>query len=322
MTSGKSAAGSRFSFFVLKLLISAGLITFFVWRIDFSALVGALLEARAGYLLIGLVLYPLGQIICAIKWQYLARAMGIQRDLKPMVGLYFIGMFFNLFLPTSIGGDITRGLYLKPNSGKTRSSFLSILAERGTGVIAMLILASTVMLSPYGAPLPPFLRYGFPAASLAGLAGIWVFPYLVRNSHSRIREILFDDLIIFWKQPRIGAVAVLYSAVFYSILVAIHVCIAKALSLSIPVPYHFITVSLASLASLLPSFNGIGVRDGAYLYLLGHVGVNPSHGLLFSFLWFLIIAISSFIGCIVYLIQGLTPDSQDDSTSGWVHAKR
>lgn len=324
LTNGRTVASgmSRYSLVLLKLLVSAGLIAFFIKQTDFSLLSAALNQTRIGYLLIGLVLYPLAQIVCAIKWQYLARAMGIRRELKPMVGLYFIGMFFNLFLPTSIGGDVTRGLYLDPNSGKTRSSFLSVLVERGTGVFAMVILASLAMLSPYGAPLPNWLRYGFPAASVVGFAVLWFLPSMVKNTRTRVRKYLFDDLIIFWQQPKIALVAVVYSAIFYILLVAIHVCITKALSLSIPVPYHFITISLASLASLLPSFSGIGVRDGAYIYLLRQIGISRTYGLLFAFLWFSIMALSSFIGCIVYLIQGLTPEAQEDSGSGFAHAKR
>ncbi|HJZ12783.1 MAG TPA: lysylphosphatidylglycerol synthase domain-containing protein, partial [Acidobacteriota bacterium] len=100
--------------FLLKLVISLGLVSFFLWHIDLLQIHEALTKTKFGYLLIGLLLYPLGQVICAVKWQYLARALGIHRDLKPMVGLYFIGMFFNLFLPTGVGGDITRGLYLNP----------------------------------------------------------------------------------------------------------------------------------------------------------------------------------------------------------------
>jgi uncharacterized membrane protein YbhN (UPF0104 family) len=262
-----------------------------------------------------LILYPLGQIVCAIKWQYLARPLGIHRDLKPMVGLYFIGMFFNLFLPTSIGGDITRGLYLNPNSGKTRISFLSVLVERGTGVISMLILASIVLLTPYGRPLPTLLRYGFPVATLLAIGFLWMLPWILSKTRTKMRDVICEDLIVFWKTPRIGVVAVLYSMVFHTILVAIHVCIAHALSLKIAVPYHFITISMASLASLLPSFNGIGVRDGAYIYLLSRVGVDKAYGLLFSILWFSIMAISSLIGCIVYLIQGLSPQPNRMKTS-------
>lgn len=299
----------KFPTFLLKFLISVGMISFFVWHIDFSTLYSAVHRTKVSYLLIGLILYPLGQVICAIKWQYLARALGIHKDLKPMVGLYFIGMFFNLFLPTSIGGDITRGLYLNPRSGNTRSSFLSVLVERGTGVLSMLILASIVMLSPYGAALPAILRYGFPVLSVMVFLFIWILPHVLRNTRTRVRRLVFQELIVFWQHPRIGIVALSYSVIFHSILVAIHVCIARALSLNIPVPYHFITVSLASLASLLPSFNGIGVRDGAYIYLLSLIGIDKAFGLFFSFLWFLIMAVSSFIGCIVYLMRGLSPSS-------------
>lgn len=297
----------KFPTFILKVLVSAGLIAFFILRVDFSHLFLALTKTRVSFLLIGLVLYPLAQIISAVKWQYLAKALGINKELKPMVGLYFIGMFFNLFLPTSIGGDITRSLYLNPDSGNTRSSFLSVLLERGSGLLAMVLLASAVMLTPYGAPLPVVLRYGFPAATVLAILVLSILPWIFGKTRTRIRELIWEDLIVFWKEPRITGVAILYSILFHSILVAIHVCIAKALSLNIPIPYHFITLALPSLASLLPSFNGIGVRDGAYIYLLSLIGIDKAYGLLFSLLWFSIMAISGFIGCIVFLIRGLTP---------------
>ena len=289
------------------MLISVGLISFFLARVDFSQLVIAVEKTQIRFLLIGLVLYPLAQIISAVKWQYLAKALGINKELKPMVGLYFIGMFFNLFLPTSIGGDITRGLYLNPDSGKTRSSFLSVLLERGSGLIALVLLASVVMLTPFGATLPAVLRFGFPAATVLAIVFLSILPWIFGKTRTRIRKLICEDLIVFWKEPRITGIAILYSILFHSILVAIHVCIAKALSLNIPVPYHFVTLALASLASLLPSFNGIGVRDGAYIYLLSLIGIDKAYGLLFSLLWFSIMAISSFIGCIVFLIRGLSP---------------
>jgi glycosyltransferase 2 family protein len=292
--------------FFLKILVSAALITFFVWHVNFFHLLAAISQTKVSYLLIGLVLYPVGQIICAIKWRYLARALGINKDLKPMVGLYFIGMFFNLFLPTSIGGDITRGLYLNP-SGKKSRSFLSVLAERATGVLSMLILASVAMLSVYGAPLPKLLRYGFPILSFAVFIFIWILPHLVRKTRTRLKTLIDEELMVFWDHPHIGIVAILYSMLFHGILVAIHICIARSLSLNIPVPYHFITMSLASLASLIPSFNGIGPRDGTYLYLLSLIGIPDAYALLFAILWFVTMTISGLIGCVVYLMRGLSP---------------
>jgi hypothetical protein len=270
-------------------------------------------------------LYPLGQLIGAVKWQYLAKALGIQKDLKPMIKLYFIGSFFNHFLTTGIGGDITRGLYLSPGAQHRRIAFLSVIAERGTGVLAMLLLASIAMLSPIGSPLPLWLRFGFPIGTVAVIAGLLFLPLIVKDTRARLRSLIYEDLIILWKQPRIGFVALMYSVFFHCILVVIHVCIAHALSLDIRVAYHFITETLASLASLLPSFSGIGVRDGTYLYLLGRAGIDYEHGLLFSFLWFSIIAISSSIGCILYLFRGLAPTKTTgiaDQAEGGAYAER
>ncbi len=304
---------ARFSFILVQLIISLALFVFILMQIDVRQFFTSLLQIKIGYLLIGLILFPLGHVACAVKWKYLAKPLGIHKGLKPLIGLYFIGVFFNFLLPTSIGGDITRSLYLNPGASRTRS-VLSVLVERGTGVISLLILASIVMLTDFGRPIPFWLRYAFPAAVFIGLVVFASLPKLLPDTPTRLGDIVKKDLNVFWRRPQIGIIAVLYSMMLHSVLVVIHVCVARALSLSIPVPYHFVTLSIGSLAGLLPSFNGIGVRDAAYIYLLALIGVSPAHGLLFSFCWFAIMAVSGFIGCIVYLMRGL--DSAQEVSHG------
>jgi uncharacterized membrane protein YbhN (UPF0104 family) len=303
-------AARKFPFFILQLAVSFVLFIFLLTLIDFSQFFRALLKIKIGYIAIALVLFPVGQLISVVKWRYLARPLGIQKDLKPMVGLYFMGSFFNFIMPTSIGGDITRGLYLSPDSGKTRIAFLSVLVERGSGVVSHLILASIIFLTSYGAVFPRFLRFGFPIVSLLAILFLAVLPVVLNRTRTKLKEIICGDLIVFWRKPWIGVVAVFYSMLFHTLLVVIHVCVARALSLPIPFAYHFITVSLASLAGLLPSFNGIGVRDAVYIYLLSFVGISPTGGLLFSICWFLIMAVSGFIGAIVYVNVGLKSKSR------------
>jgi len=300
----------NFPFFILQLAVSLVLFLLILTLIDFSQFFHSLLNIKIGYLAIALVLFPIGQIISVVKWRFLARPLGVQKDFKPMVGLYFIGSFFSFFMPTSIGGDITRGLYLSPNSGKTRISFLSVLVERGSGVVSHLILASIVMLSPYGAVLPRFLRYGFPLASAVAIFFLALLPVVISRTRTRLRDVICQDLIVFWRKPWIGMVAVLYSMLFHVLLVFIHFCVARALSLPIPLAYHFITLSLASLASLLPSFNGIGIRDTVYIYLLSFLGISPAEGFLFSLCWFSTMTVSGFIGAIVYVMRGLKRNSR------------
>jgi glycosyltransferase 2 family protein len=298
-------ARRKFLIFPLQIAVSFAVFVLLLTRVNFSEALRILLNIKVGYLAAALVLYPLGQIISVVKWRYLAKPLGVQKDFKPMVGLYFIGSFFNFFMPTSIGGDITRSLYLSSDSQKTRISFLSVLVERGSGVVSHLILASVIMLTPFGSVLPAVLRYGFPMLTVLCILFLSALPILIPPSRTKLREVICGDLIVFWKRPWIGQVAVFYSMLFHLLLVVIHWCVARSLSLPIPFAYHFITLSLASLAALLPSFNGFGVRDAVYIYLLAFVGISPTAALLFSLCWFSILIVSGFIGAIVYVFQGV-----------------
>src|SRR5204863_360725 len=57
-------------------------------------------------------LYYLTQVASSLRWQILARPLGFHRPITQYLSFYFIGMFFNLFLPTSVGGDVVRAWYL------------------------------------------------------------------------------------------------------------------------------------------------------------------------------------------------------------------
>src|SRR5262245_58737955 len=196
----------KFHLFILQLFVSFAVFAFLLTLIDFSQLFHLLLKIKIGYIAVALVLFPLGQLISVVKWRYLARPLGIQKDLKPMVGLYFMGSFFNYLMPTSIGGDITRGLYLSPDAANTRISFLSVLVERGSGVVSHLVLASIVLLTSYGAVLPQVLRFGFPLVSVFIILFLAILPFVIGKTRTKLRDIICKDLIIFWKKPGIGLV--------------------------------------------------------------------------------------------------------------------
>ena len=305
---------SKFSL-LLKIAISVGLIIFIAWKVDLSLFIGALKKTNVWLLLAGLSLYPFAQMISVLRWRYVAEKLGIRGKLGSMARLYFIGIFFNLFLPTSIGGDVTRAMYLQPSSEKTRLSFLSVVVERATGVLAMMIISSILLVTRVGSPVPAWLRYGFPAASLFTLIILWILPGMILARFGRIQKILHEDLLIFWKQPQIVAFAVLYSAIFDWMLIVIHVLIGYAISIQVQPLYYFIVMSVGSLISLFPSLNGVGVRDGSYIYMLGRVSIGKEQAFLFSLLWFVVMVGSGVIGYVCYLLKGLQPAVETNQPS-------
>ncbi len=97
---------------LLKIIVSLGLLIFLFSRINISELLRVLLFAHPSYIFVVLMVYLIGQFIISIRWALLARPLGYKNPFKDFAIFYFIGMFFNLFAPSTVGGDVGRVYYL------------------------------------------------------------------------------------------------------------------------------------------------------------------------------------------------------------------
>jgi hypothetical protein len=78
--------------------------------------------------------------------------------------------------------------------------------------------------------------------------------------------------------------------------------IGRALGVPVPDSYYWIVVPVVTLLTLLPlSLNGMGIREGGCVLLLGLEGVNPGVSLTLSLLWFSVFTTASLLGAPVYL---------------------
>src|SRR3989304_1613270 len=132
--------------FLLKAVVSLGLLFFLFAEIDVAQLRRVLSSAHLSYLAVALSGYFLGQIICSLRWALLARPLGFTNPFKDFAIFYFIGMFFNLFAPSTIGGDVGRVFYLARDghrreepqrSGAAVSALISVLADRLLGLAVL-----------------------------------------------------------------------------------------------------------------------------------------------------------------------------------------
>ncbi|HEX6767835.1 MAG TPA: lysylphosphatidylglycerol synthase transmembrane domain-containing protein, partial [Candidatus Binatia bacterium] len=106
---------------VVKLVVSAGLLAFFLSKIDFGQFWSTLRRADLGYVSVALLAYLVGQVISAIRWTVLSRPLGFHMGLSGMTVYYFIGMFFNLFAPGTVGGDLSKIFYLTREGQKSEA---------------------------------------------------------------------------------------------------------------------------------------------------------------------------------------------------------
>ena len=64
------------------------------------------------------------------KWQILLQPVRLDVPFLKVLAFYFTGMFFNLFLPTVVGGDAVKAVLLARETGSAARATTSVFMER------------------------------------------------------------------------------------------------------------------------------------------------------------------------------------------------
>jgi len=79
------------------------------------------------------------------RWRLLLRVQGVDMGWWRTVRVYFIGAFFNLFLPGNTGGDLVKIFYaMRETASKKSGALLSVLVDRMMGLVALVAVASVL----------------------------------------------------------------------------------------------------------------------------------------------------------------------------------
>ena len=108
--------------------------------IDFAVLWELLLQANLRWVFAGYILVALSMPLRAWRWWELLKGVGIsQIRFRELVQLYFVGSFFNAFLPSGFGGDVVRVVEVSqeiPADVATGTVFL----DRFTGLLVLFVI--------------------------------------------------------------------------------------------------------------------------------------------------------------------------------------
>jgi uncharacterized membrane protein YbhN (UPF0104 family) len=294
------------------------------WRTNWEDVATKFANLNFGLWFAAVGILVAAQFASAKRWQVFARELQFQRSLSDYCAFYFIGMYFNLVLPTSVGGDVVRVWYLNANSGRRLAAFASVMLERINGLLVLFVVACVgALLSPV--PLPEWVHYT--VWSLAGCAavGLALLPLVPRISWlPEQRREQAQTVVQMMFVPRILLRATVTSIVVQGFGVLAVWCLGLSLGLDVPIAYYCILGPMVSLLTLLPiSVNGVGVREfGTYLFLAA-VGVDESTSNTLAFLWFAAIVAVSLMGGAVYLSGAFgkakpADDSKEGSQDGTV----
>jgi glycosyltransferase 2 family protein len=301
----------------LRLAGSIVLLAFLAWRTDWRQIATAFAGLRTGWWLLAIAVYAATQVVSSLRWCLLAGPLGFRNPFRQFVAYYSVGMFFNLVLPTSVGGDVVRAWYLDGGSGRKVSAFLSVFADRASGLLMLIAIACiAAVCSPLH--LPPRITgsvYGIAAAAVLGLGTLFLlaryrapttdYPVLRMGWRARVDRLLDftrDAQSALLPGPRLFLVTTLLSVVVQAANVCVLWLAGRALGVDVPASYYWILAPVVSLMTLFPiSLNGLGVREWGMVLMLAPLGVGSESATALSFLWFLTISAVSVTGAGCYL---------------------
>ncbi len=299
----------------LRIAVSAVLLGIIAWRTDWTFVSAKFAHLNWALWLAAVGIAVLAQGLSARRWQLFAQKMRFTRTLPQYCAYYFIGTYFNLLLPTSVGGDVVRVWYLDGKSGRKLAAFASVFLERINGLLVLIAVACVgILIRPVA--LPWWVHACVWSVAGGALVGMFSLPLVYRWQRLPAeRRAQLKDLL-----DQVHAPKVLGGATLMSILVQVTGVfslwlIGLALDLDIPIAYYCILGPMVSLLTLLPiTMNGMGVRELGTIAFLAPLGVHEDTAKALAFLWFASSIVVSLLGGLVYLF-GAYPKAATNSAA-------
>jgi glycosyltransferase 2 family protein len=287
---------------LIRIGISAGLLMWLLCRFDLGGIWGYFKDLTLSVWTTAFLMLMLAQVLSSIRWWTLARTFSFPGRWPTYLGFYYVGMFFNLFLPTGIGGDLFKAHFLSREEGKRFFALLTVVGDRLFGLIAMLLLGGAAISIWPGLLPEPF--GGFLKVSsilvLAGLVGLPLLQRTMRRLWPRFSRHL-EGLLVLWQHPKRLFCVLGLSFSLQALGMGAVALLGAGINIHLPLAFYFVSLPLVGIITLIPvSFNGIGVREGAFVYFFGLKGIpaEPAFGL--GLLFFSVQVSLSLLGGIAY----------------------
>ncbi len=296
---------------VVKLALTAALFTYLAGKIDFAAAWNEAKQIDLGWLAAAAAALLLQVPIGGVRWTAVIRAIRASFSVLQATRIFWIGSFFNLALPSAVGGDAIR-MWMSRRAGLSVAAAInSVALERIATVFGLVVLVSATqpLLLSRIPDLPGI--WVFPVLSVLGVVGILVLTMLNRLPEALHRWKLVRGLVTLANDARLtflrpgNALRTLgWCVVGHINLSAVVYLLAMGLNLPVDAVDCLVLVPPVILITILPiSIAGWGVRETAMITAFGFVGVPEHSSLALSILFGLVVIVTGLPGGLIWLLS-------------------
>ncbi|MFA5145815.1 MAG: lysylphosphatidylglycerol synthase transmembrane domain-containing protein [Candidatus Omnitrophota bacterium] len=296
----------------VRVFVSLALIILllYIMRDKYADIAARLRRTDLSLFALAIGIFLVAVVTGAFRLKLIIEAQDLRVTFGETLSLAFIGYFFNNFLPTTIGGDVVKGYYLSKKTNEKMGSYSAIFVDRVIGLFTMIFMAFFALLfagSQFSDNRVRYLIYLTTAISVTGII------FITSKSFAR----LFSFLLVFMKpfEDKIRRAyevihrykhrrLLMYQSFFISIISQIFFflslgMLALSIGSKIRIMDLLLRMPVISALSLLPSINGLGVRESSTVVFFGPL-IGKENAFAVSILWLLVLFIVSVAGGIVY----------------------
>ena len=300
---------------ITRIVVGVGLILFLLWRLDFDKILSNIQSLEASYLFYALITYIFFVIVSAWRWQVLLDFKKFIIPFGRTSVLYFIALFFNNLLPTTVGGDVMRVVYTMK---KRKADALAIvLVDRILGFVGLFVFALFAVLYllivkqqteflPFiviGLVAIVFITYVFFSERVYSMLAPMVQKLKVLRLGERLNR-LHEAATEFGGAWGPITLCVVHSIIIQALLALAPFFVLLAMgNFEVGILPFFIYVPIINVVSMIPiSLNALGVREYFYVLLFARAGVAGETSLAVSLVSFFLLFLLSLTGGIFFIL--------------------
>ncbi|MDP2928401.1 MAG: lysylphosphatidylglycerol synthase transmembrane domain-containing protein [Candidatus Omnitrophota bacterium] len=285
-------------------------------RIDMHVLLNDMKSADKQLLAVGFLFCFLVYLLGFLRWQMLLKTAGINIALKRLISSFSGGVFFSIFLPSTIGGDLVRAADLAGYTKKAKEVIATVFLDRLSGYVGLVFVILLALLLGRDLVLDKVV---FSSVSVIIILLVIVLLVLFNNTiYSRITKCLsspgagkiketiknmHQEIHVFRNHKRMIILNLLTSFIIQLIAPLSVYFIGLSLGIKVNFIYFLIFLPIISAVTLLPiAIGGLGLREGLFVVYFAKAGVVKQLALVMSLLSFSFVVFYGAIGGLIYVL--------------------
>jgi len=308
-------------FILLRVIVSFTLIGVILWllRDKIPSIISTVKGADPFFLVIGIATFITAVFFIGLRLKSVISVQGIRFTTKESIYLTFIGYFFNNFMPTSVGGDLVKAYYAGKRSNKRAEAFAGIFMDRFLAMLPFTLVPALTIFFFSATIENPSLRMAIYALFCSSFLFVWLLlhkttvrylafilePFKASFWYKKLQR-GYESLNIYSQHKIIVLRSFALSIVAQATSIISCYFFARAIGIDhVGLQVFFVIVPVVSVMSLLPSINGLGIREGGFVYLL-KAYMLPEQAFAISILFLMSLTIAGVIGGVIYALKKST----------------